>query len=70
VIVVDNAGSDRAVVEAFGVRLIEPGRNLGFAGGCNRGASEATGDVVVFLNPDTVVETWLFLGQPPGSAPP
>jgi len=22
------------------------------------------------LNPDTVVETWLFLGQPPGSTPP
>jgi GT2 family glycosyltransferase len=56
VIVVDNAGSDRAVVEPFGVRLIEPGRNLGFAGGCNRGASEANGDVLVFLNPDTVVD--------------
>jgi GT2 family glycosyltransferase len=56
VIVVDNAGSDRAVVEQFGVRLIEPGRNLGYAGGCNRGASEATGDVLVFLNPDTVVD--------------
>jgi GT2 family glycosyltransferase len=54
--VVDNGGSDRAVVEPFGARLIEPGRNLGFAGGCNRGASEATGDVLVFLNPDTVVD--------------
>jgi GT2 family glycosyltransferase len=56
VIVVDNAGSDRAVVEPFGVRLVEPGRNLGFAGGCNRGAAEASGDVLVFLNPDTVVD--------------
>jgi GT2 family glycosyltransferase len=55
VIVVDNAGSDGAVAEGFGVRLVEPGRNLGFAGGCNRGAAEATGDVLVFLNPDTVV---------------
>jgi GT2 family glycosyltransferase len=54
--VVDNAGSDRAVVEPFGARLIEPGRNLGYAGGCNRGASESTGDVLVFLNPDTVVD--------------
>ncbi len=44
------------MAEPFGVRLIEPRRNLGFAGGCNRGASEATGDVVVFLNPDTVVD--------------
>ena len=55
-IVVDNAGSDRAIAEQFGVRLIEPGRNLGFAGGCNRGAAEANGDVLVFLNPDTVVD--------------
>ena len=56
VIVVDNAGSDRAVAEPFDVRLVEPGRNLGFAGGCNRGAAEANGDVLVFLNPDTVVD--------------
>jgi GT2 family glycosyltransferase len=56
VIVVDNAGSDAATAEGFGVRLVEPGRNLGFAGGCNRGAAEATGDVLVFLNPDTVVD--------------
>jgi GT2 family glycosyltransferase len=56
VIVVDNAGSDRAVAEPFGVRLIEPGENLGYAAGCNRGASEATGDVLVFVNPDTVVD--------------
>jgi GT2 family glycosyltransferase len=56
VIVVDNAGSDRAVVETFGVRLIEPGRNLGYAGGCNCGAAEATGDVLIFLNSDTVVD--------------
>jgi GT2 family glycosyltransferase len=55
VIVVDNGGTDRAAVEGFGL-LVEPGRNVGFAGGCNRGATEASGDVVVFLNPDTVVE--------------
>ena len=55
-IVVDNGGSDREVVEAAGARLVEPGGNLGFAAGCNRGAAEAGGDVVVFLNPDTVVD--------------
>ena len=55
-IVVDNAGSDREAFEPFGVRLLEPGRNLGYAGGCNLGAAEATGDVVVFLNPDTVID--------------
>ena len=57
VIVVDNAGNDRSVVEQFGVHLIEPGANLGYADGCNRGASEATGDALVFLNPDTVVDS-------------
>jgi GT2 family glycosyltransferase len=56
VIVVDNAGRDRAVVEPFGVGLVDPAENLGYAGGCNRGAAAASGDVVVFLNPDTVVE--------------
>jgi GT2 family glycosyltransferase len=37
------------------VRLVSPGRNIGFAAGCNLGAREAAGDVLVFLNPDTVV---------------
>jgi GT2 family glycosyltransferase len=55
VIVVDNGGTDPAAVEGFG-RLVEAGRNLGFAAGCNLGTAEASGDVVVFLNPDTVAE--------------
>ena len=55
VVVVDNGGRDAETVAPFGVRLIEPGSNLGFAGGCNCGAFEANGDVLVFLNPDTVV---------------
>ena len=55
VVVVDNGGTDGAAVEGS-ARLVEPGRNLGFAGGCNLGAAEAGGDVLVFLNPDTVVE--------------
>jgi GT2 family glycosyltransferase len=37
------------------VTLVSPGRNLGFAAGCNEGARHATGDVLVLLNPDTVV---------------
>jgi GT2 family glycosyltransferase len=58
VIVVDNGGNDAEVVTGEGrerVRLLEPRENLGFAGGCNFGAAEATSDVLVFLNPDTVV---------------
>lgn len=35
--------------------LIETGSNLGFARGCNIGAQRASGDVVLFLNPDAVL---------------
>jgi GT2 family glycosyltransferase len=58
VIVVDNGGADGEIVERQRwerLRLVEPGENLGFAGGANRGAAEAADDVLVFLNPDTVV---------------
>jgi GT2 family glycosyltransferase len=54
VLVVDNGGTDGAFVHEP-VHLLEPGQNLGFAAGCNLGAAEASGDVLVFLNPDTVV---------------
>ena len=39
----------------LGVRVVEPGLNVGFAAGCNLGAVHASGEVLVFLNPDTVV---------------
>ena len=57
-IVVNNGGrgSEIAAAEANpGVRLIEAGENLGFAAGSTLGADHATGDVLVFLNPDTTV---------------
>lgn len=57
VIIVDNgAGGEEIEIAAASsrVRIVEPGRNLGFAGGCNLGAEHATGDVLVFLNPDTI----------------
>lgn len=64
VIVVDNGSSDGspAIVERefTSLRLIRNGQNRGFAGGCNVGLAEATGDVLVLLNQDTVVQTgWL-----------
>jgi GT2 family glycosyltransferase len=37
------------------VHLVEAGRNLGFAAGNLRAAEHARGDVLVLLNPDTVV---------------
>jgi GT2 family glycosyltransferase len=58
-IVVDNGEGGSELADAAGrgsVRVVSPGRNLGFAGGANLGAASAGGDVLVFLNPDTVVD--------------
>ncbi|MDX6625744.1 MAG: hypothetical protein QOE56_733 [Solirubrobacterales bacterium] len=55
-IVVDNDSADdtAAVVAdlAPAARLVPMGRNVGFAAGCNAGAEEARGDLLVILNPD------------------
>jgi GT2 family glycosyltransferase len=57
IIVVDNASSDgtaELVRQRFpGVQLIAAERNLGFAAASNRGASQAGGSALLFLNPDT-----------------
>jgi GT2 family glycosyltransferase len=57
-IVVDNASSDGtadAVRElAPDAIVVEPGANLGFGAGCNRGAAAAAGELLCFLNPDAV----------------
>ncbi|MGP4021125.1 glycosyltransferase [Saccharopolyspora sp. 5N708] len=56
VICVDNASGDgsaqRIRAAAPQVRLIESDTNLGFAGGCNLAARDATGQVLAFLNND------------------
>lgn len=55
-IVVDNKpgdGSVEVVSElAPTARIVQTGRNGGFAGGCNAGAEAARGDLLVILNPD------------------
>ena len=59
VVVVDNGSTDGGVEKVAGlagVTLVQPGRNLGFAGGCNEGVRKATGDVLAFVNGDAVVE--------------
>ncbi|MCB0965429.1 MAG: glycosyltransferase family 2 protein [Ilumatobacter sp.] len=38
-----------------GVRLVVPGRNLGFAGGNNAGVELARGEVLALVNPDVAV---------------
>jgi GT2 family glycosyltransferase len=53
-IVVDNGGADLGPEEAL---VLDAGRNLGYAGGAALGASRATGEVLVFLNQDAVVES-------------
>jgi GT2 family glycosyltransferase len=55
-IVVDNDSSDgtadavRALAPA--ATVVQMGRNVGFAAGCNAGAEAASGDLLVTLNPD------------------
>jgi GT2 family glycosyltransferase len=55
-IVVENKPGDGSVEVvrelAPAARIVEPGANTGFAGGCNAGAEAARGDLLVILNPD------------------
>ena len=58
VVLVDNGCTSDGLKRAADlprVTLITPDENLGFAGGCNLGASRATGDHLAFINSDAVV---------------
>ncbi|MBK1722505.1 glycosyltransferase [Thiocystis violacea] len=63
VIVVDDCsgdGTSERLRRYPGVQVIRNAHNLGFVGSCNRGAEEARGDLLVFLNNDTQVQAgWL-----------
>ncbi len=56
-IVVDNGSDDagRALLESLPVRLIDPGANLGYAGGVNLGVASSTAEAVIVMNPDVLV---------------
>lgn len=57
VVLVDNGSPEAAAMPTRpGLHVVRPGTNLGFAGGCNEGVRHATGDVVVLVNPDAIVE--------------
>lgn len=67
IVVVDNGSSDDTpellaewVNEEAGHRVLRSEKNLGFGRGCNWGAAESRGEVIVFLNNDTfVLRDWL-----------
>jgi GT2 family glycosyltransferase/glycosyltransferase involved in cell wall biosynthesis len=59
-IIVVNNGSTDSTAELLTqcrdvIRVVDPGRNLGFVGGCNLGAAAANGGYLVFLNNDTIL---------------
>ncbi|HET7573725.1 MAG TPA: glycosyltransferase, partial [Solirubrobacterales bacterium] len=54
--VVDNDSADDSVAVVGSIlpdaRIVQLGRNAGFAAGCNAGAERASGELLVILNPD------------------
>lgn len=58
VVIVDNASSDASVEISRKVLakalIIANEHNIGFPAGCNLGAENSSGDILVFLNPDAV----------------
>lgn len=60
VVLVDNGCSNPELEELGrrkGVRVLRPGSNLGYAGGCNAGAAAGEGQVLVFVNSDCTVRS-------------
>ncbi|MDE2691951.1 MAG: glycosyltransferase family 2 protein [Acidobacteriota bacterium] len=58
-IVVDNGSDDdpgELATNRSNVRVLDPGRNLGFGAAVNRGAAEAGSDLILILNTDAVPE--------------
>jgi len=68
ILLVDNGSEDNSLEifrKEFGknekIRILETGKNLGYAGGNNFGVKKARGEYVAILNNDTLVEeNWLL----------
>lgn len=72
IIVVDNASSEGTEgLDEQPIELVKSDKNLGFAGGNNLGISHASGDYILLLNSDTVLENdaisivWEYLRSKP-----
>lgn len=64
IIVVDNSSEDKTLfeVERFKkVKLIKSDKNLGFAKGCNLAVKNTEADILIFLNPDTIIRSKNFM---------
>lgn len=55
IIVIDNASEDISWLNSESVRTVQLDENLGFGGANNIGAALACGEMLFFLNPDTVL---------------
>jgi GT2 family glycosyltransferase len=59
-IVVDNASADRSIAQLpqrfSNLRVLRNEENRGFVGACNQGIEESTGDLILLLNDDAVLE--------------
>jgi GT2 family glycosyltransferase len=58
--VVDNASTDESADVSFPelpLRILRNGTNRGFAAACNQGARGTSGEYILFLNPDTTLQS-------------
>lgn len=59
VVVVDNDQAEPPELP-YGAQLIRNPENIGFARACNQGIAASTGEMIVLINPDTLVEADFF----------
>jgi len=65
IIVIDNNSNDKSdemIKKNFPqVKLIKNKKNVGFGKACNQGAKIAQGEILFFLNPDTIINEDIFI---------